>query len=73
MKKEEEELKTEFRKKREQRDDAIVAMFDELMSKRGAMIMPVMEKVAKEFGLYSTTAIWAARKRVAKRRMEENR
>ncbi|MBD5131911.1 MAG: hypothetical protein HDT28_04885 [Clostridiales bacterium] len=68
-----EELKTEFRKKREQRDDAIVARFEELMSHKGAMAMAVMKVVAYEFGLYSTTAIWAARKRVAKRRMEENR
>ena len=68
-----EELKTPYALEKERRDDAIVARFEELMSHKGAMIMPVMEKVAQEFGLYSTTAIWAARRRVAKRRMEEKR
>lgn len=65
------ELKTPYRIKKEQRDDAIVAMYEELMSHKGAMRMAVMEKVAKEFDLYSITAIWAARKRVEARRIKE--
>lgn len=65
------ELKTEWTVMREKRDEAIVAMYEELMRQPGAMIMPAMKKVAKEFGLYSTTAIWAARKRVNKRRLEQ--
>lgn len=67
------ELKTPYKIEKERRDDAIVAMYEKLMKQKGAMCMPVMEKVAKEFGLYSTTAIWAARRRVAKRRMEESK
>ena len=67
------ELKTEWTLMRERRDDAIVAMYEELMKQPGAMIMPVMKKVAKHFGFYSTTAIWAARKRVAKRKAQEAR
>lgn len=65
------ELKTEWTLMRERRDDAIVSMYEELMKQPGAMIMPVMKKVAKHFGFYSTTAIWAARKRVAARRQKE--
>lgn len=66
-----EELKTQCQLDREKRDEAIVARYEELMSHKGAMAMPVMAKVAKEFGLYSTTAIWAARKRVANRRNQQ--
>lgn len=66
-----EELKTQCQIDREKRDEAIVVRYEELMSHKGAMAMPVMEKVAKEFGLYSTTAIWAARKRVAARRNKQ--
>lgn len=65
------ELRSECAIAREKKDDAIVSMYEELMRNPGAMIMPVMGKVAKHFGLYSTTAVWAARKRVEKRRQQQ--
>lgn len=66
-------FQSEYKQKKEAKDEAIYRDYCEMMKQPGAMKMVVMAEVAKKHGLYSITSVWKVRKRMANRIMEESK
>ena len=64
-------LKTPCRIEKEAKDLLVAEEWDREMAKPGAMATAVNQHCMEKFGIYSPSNIWAIRKRVAKRLIEE--
>jgi len=65
-------LKTECTLKKEKKDREIFDRYNELIAVKGSQIGGVYDQLKKEFaGIYSSSTIWAIRKRVLARIAQE--